>query len=332
MPAIQPKKDTVFDFLKYNNLVIADASEDYQDLGKAVLINDESERKIIAGLHTFALNSDSQYNSKYFYYYTKSNKYKEFMYKNGTGISVFSISKTNFSNIPIPLENHSIQKNKSEILSQIDKLILNLKNKILKIEFFKEYKINNYFSISNSNEIPLSTMIYKNKDKNKNNIFDNVQSISNKKGFIWQSDQFEERTVASKDKSNYYIVKEGAIAYNPSRIDVGSIAYKSDSIIGLISPLYISFYCNKFSYNEYLMYFFKSSSFKKQINSLFEGSVRNTLSWEALKTIKINSRNLEEIKIINNELSLIDNIIISEKAKLANLHSLKKYLLQQFFD
>ena len=49
-------------------------------------------------------------------------------------------------------------------------------------------------------------------------------SVSNKQGFINQSEQFEDRIVASDDTSNYKVVKKDDFAYNPARINVGSIA------------------------------------------------------------------------------------------------------------
>ncbi len=72
-----------------------------------------------------------------------------------------------------------------------------------------------------------------------------MQSVSNKHGFINQDEYFENRRVASKDTSNYYVIKKGFFAYNPSRIDVGSLAYKFDDEISIISPLYVSFQANK---------------------------------------------------------------------------------------
>ena len=51
----------------------------------------------------------------------------------------------------------------------------------------------------------------------------NVLSVSNKLGFVEQSEQFEDRTVASEDITKYKIVRTNDFAYNPARINVGSI-------------------------------------------------------------------------------------------------------------
>ena len=55
-----------------------------------------------------------------------------------------------------------------------------------------------------------------------------VLSVSNKHGFVEQSEQFEDRIIASDDTSNYKIVSINDFAYNPARINVGSIARLKD--------------------------------------------------------------------------------------------------------
>ena len=50
--------------------------------------------------------------------------------------------------------------------------------------------------------------------RNKNNAIKNVLSVSNRQGFIKQSDQFENRNVASEDTSNYKIVEKNDFAFN----------------------------------------------------------------------------------------------------------------------
>ena len=64
-----------------------------------------------------------------------------------------------------------------------------------------------------------------------------VLSVSNKKGFISQDKQFDGYEVASKDLSNYKIVDRDDVAYNPSRINVGSIARLINFEKGIVSPM-----------------------------------------------------------------------------------------------
>ena len=159
-----------------------------------------------------------------------------------------------------------------------------------------------------------------------------VQSISNKFGFVNQDEYFEDRRVASQDLKNYYVAKNKLFAYNPSRINVGSLAYKEDNNISVISPLYVSFYSNKeYLIDNFLFNWLFSSPFIKQMSCSFEGSVRNNLSFETLSNFIIELPCLEEQEKIANFLSSIDKKIDNLAAELEDLKEFKKGLLQQMF-
>ena len=70
-------------------------------------------------------------------------------------------------------------------------------------------------------EKKLGELIKIKSNRNKNSTVDLVLSVSNTKGFIKQSEQFEDRVVASSDISNYKIVEKNDFAFNPARINVG---------------------------------------------------------------------------------------------------------------
>ena len=75
--------------------------------------------------------------------------------------------------------------------------------------------------------------------RNKNNAIKNVLSVSNRQGFIKQSDQFENRNIASEDTSNYKIVEQNNFAFNPARIYVASIARLTPFDKSIVCPMYI---------------------------------------------------------------------------------------------
>ena len=78
--------------------------------------------------------------------------------------------------------------------------------------------------------------------RNKNGEIDNILSVSNKSGFVTQSEQFEDREIASEDTTNYKVVRLNDFAYNPARINVGSIARLQSSSTGIVSPMYVCFH------------------------------------------------------------------------------------------
>lgn len=78
------------------------------------------------------------------------------------------------------------------------------------------------------------------------------------------------------------------IAYNPYRINVGSIGIKTDDLNNTyISPAYVILSCNISIAPQYLYLLMKSNKFNAQIRESTTGSVRQTLSYEKLSTISI---------------------------------------------
>ena len=124
-----------------------------------------------------------------------------------------------------------------------------------------------------------------NRNRKDNNY--SVLSVNNRLGFIEQSEQFEDRMVASDDTSNYKIVRHNDFAYNPARINVGSIARLTSFDSGIVSPMYICFHTKQSLLPEYLEYFFDTRYFFNEMKKRLEGSVRLCLSWEGLCNIPI---------------------------------------------
>ncbi|MGW8822899.1 restriction endonuclease subunit S [Paenibacillus lautus] len=132
-PTITEKRD--FELIKENDILFADASEDYADLGKAILIKSTKSPKLIAGLHTHKFTVNEKLNPLYFIYFTQTEAYKEFIRRMGTGISVLGISKSNLNKLVVPLPSVEEQKKISELLYFLDKKIAAETKKIKEIKY-----------------------------------------------------------------------------------------------------------------------------------------------------------------------------------------------------
>lgn len=187
------------------------------------------------------------------------------------------------------------------------------------------------FNESYEKFVSLSNFIEHISDRNKNNKVNNVLSVSNKLGFINQSQQFEDRIVASKNLSNYKIVHKYDFAFNPARINVGSIARLERFDSGIVSPMYIVFRTNDKLNSEFLKYFLDTKIFNDQLTKFLVGSVRQTLDFKSLLKIKIRNKGHEEQVKIGNFLSLFDRLIEKLETKMGLLKELKKGYLQQMF-
>lgn len=86
----------------------------------------------------------------------------------------------------------------------------------------------------------------------------------------------------------YKVVKNGFLAYNPYRINVGSIGLKTqEHKFNLISPAYVVFSCLNNLLPEYLFLIFKTNIFNQVIKDNTRGSVRQILAFDILETLKI---------------------------------------------
>lgn len=184
---------------------------------------------------------------------------------------------------------------------------------------------------SNGSTVRLGDFIEEITTRNKSNSCENVLSVSNKMGFIKQSEQFEDRTVASENKSNYKVVTEGCFAYNPARINVGSIALLSTYKIGIISPMYVCFKTKSALDSEYLNFYYQSGCFYKELQKKLEGSVRQCLTYENMSEILIPYIGIEEQKAIATTLNKFAALIANEEKYLKSLQKQKSYFLNAMF-
>ena len=239
------------------------------------------------------------------------------------------ISKSEFEKLEIKCTpNLSEQEKIGNMLDLLDKKIELQSKKIEDLKLFKLYIKNQIFK--DYDEIfKLKDILVKWNKKNKNNSVKYVESISNKYGFIAQSDQFEDRNVASKDLNNYYIIEKGVFGYNPSRLNVGSLALKANDKVSVVSPLYECFTTSQ--NNQYLLEWFDSKYFRKETISKFEGGVRNTLNFSNLCEIEIGLPTIEKQNKYSKIFKIFNNKIEFEVKKLYKLQELKKGLMQSMF-
>ena len=168
--------------------------------------------------------------------------------------------------------------------------------------------------------------------KNKENKPYESYSISNEFGFIPQDEQFENGgTMKTADKSMYYIVSQNSFAYNPARINVGSIGYydRPDNVI--VSSLYEVFKTTDIVNDKFLWHWFKSNQFNRLIEKYQEGGVRLYFYYDKLCKGTIDLPTINEQNKISNLLDRLDLYITLHQRKLEKLKLNKSALLQKLF-
>ena len=157
-----------------------------------------------------------------------------------------------------------------------------------------------------------------------------VFSVTNSEGFTRSTDYFS-KEVFSKDVSNYKIVSPGQFAYNPSRINVGSIDYLRHDNTVLVSPLYIVFEAGKDLHADYLLRYLKSGWGNAQIRANTEGAVRDSLKFKGLESINLPLPPLDDQIRIAHLLGKVEGLIAQRKQHLQQFGDLLKSVFLEMF-
>ena len=155
-----------------------------------------------------------------------------------------------------------------------------------------------------------------------------VYSVTNEKGFCTG---YFSKEVASKDKSTYKIVPRGYFAYNPSRINVGSVDWQKYEDRVIVSPLYVVFGVSDRLDRQYLLHYLKSDMMLSFIKEYATGSVRDNLKLADLGKFPINLRPVEEQRQIATTLDKIDDLIAKRRQQLDKLDELVKSRFIELF-
>lgn len=255
------------------------------------------------------------------------------------------LNHSDFYKIKFKYPSQPEQQKIAAFLSAVDTRIQTLEQKKALLEQYKKgvmqkiFKQEIRFKDENGEEFPewkkkkLGDLTYKVGKKNKDNIQYPIYSINNQDGFRPQSEQFDglDSNDRGYDISMYKIVNEKTFAYNPARINVGSIGYSFDLNEVIISSLYVCFKTKEELEDSYLLSYLDTDRFNKDILRYQEGGVRQYLFYENFSQIKIPLPSNKEQNKIAQFLTTIDNQIETVNQKLEHNKTYKKGLLQQMF-
>lgn len=325
-------------FLKNGDVIITDASEDYEGIAKSVEITNINNEKVVAGLHTIVLRPIKNivaigYGSYLLQMPITSKKLKSI----SQGTKVISISFQLIKDLDIFLPPIKEQEKIVEILELWDKAIETTKKLIEQKKLQKKYLMQKLltgkirlkgFNDKWKNNL-LQDLLFEENKRNHKNLVEKVFSITKSRGFVESSEYFS-KEVASKDISNYKIVNFGNFAYNPARLNIGSIAKLKINDKVVVSPMYVVFSINtKLLNSNWFEFFIGTYEFNKKVNLSSQGSVRKTVDFSIFKKNKILLPTIKEQKAIADILLTVDKQIDLLEQKLSNLELQKKGLMQK---
>ena len=276
-----------------------------------------------------------------------ASKCQKSLINRASGGTAKGVSQKTLSEISLDIPQSLSEQDKvSELIKKLSKIITLHQCKLEKLKLTKKALLQKLFP-KNGKHIPeirfkgftdaweqrkFSDITYLSGVKNKENKPYESYSISNEFGFIPQDEQFENGgTMKTANKSMYYIVSQNSFAYNPARINVGSIGYydKPDNVI--VSSLYEVFKTTEIVNDKFLWHWFKSSQFNHLIEKYQEGGVRLYFYYDKLCKGTIELPTINEQNKISNLLDSLDMYITLHQRKLERLQEVKKGLLQKMF-
>lgn len=245
--------------------------------------------------------------------------------KQSQGSTIQGITKPQLSNMALNIPPLAEQQKIVEVLTTWDETIEILEKLIEKKQIFKKALMQKMLVGKDK----LKKCLKEISIKNNFNEIQNVLSVTNSRGFINQDEQFE-RVVASKNLKTYKVVKKGQFAYNPSRINVGSIGLLTSFECGIVSPIYVVFETIEDKLlKDYFKHYFQTPNFFEQMKAYTQGGVRDNLNFKSLQMMKINIPSIKKQQEIANILNTCDEEIKLLNFKLEKLKQQKKGLMQK---
>lgn len=319
-----------FNPVKKGDILICVRNGSKSLIGKNALITDAAEG-FAFGAFMAVFRSDF---NNYLYQIFGTDLFQKEIHKN-LGATINSINGSDLKLFKLPIPPLPEQQKIAEILSTWDDAIAKCKNTINTLKkrnkglaqqlFSGKKRLKGFSDKWEETTIEKITKYFSN--KNKSLIDARIYSVTNSNGFVYQSDHFS-REVAGDDLTGYKIIRKNEFAYNPARINVGSIAFFTDDI-GVISSLYVCFKTNEKVTNKFLIEWLKIDKTKHDIERYGEGGVRIYLWYDLFKKLKINLPSLEEQTAIAEVLETADQELKSYQIKLEALQLQKKGLMQQ---
>jgi type I restriction enzyme S subunit len=157
-----------------------------------------------------------------------------------------------------------------------------------------------------------------------------IMGVSKADGIV----PMEERLIG-KDTTRYKLLSPDWFAYNPMRINIGSIARWRGDCDVLVSPDYMVFRCVDDHESgisaDYLDQFRSSLHWERFVTGNGDGGVRIRIYYRDLALLSMGLPSLPEQRKIASCLSTLDELIGSQGRKVAALRTHKKGLMQQLF-
>ena len=331
-----------FELCKEGDIAFADASEDTNEVAKAVEFFDLDRKDVVCGLHTIHGRDNSDRTVTGFKGYAfSSTAFHNQIRRIAQGAKIYSISTKNFSESYIGVPSKAEQTKIATLLRLIDERITTQSKIIEKYEslikglndsLYQQYGngIMTSFSELGQSYSGLSGKSADDFGTGKPYItYLNVYSNN-----VVNENDYQYVRISDGEKQN--VVKYGDVLFTlssetPEEVGVGSVYLGKGDV-------YLNSFCfgihienKELAYSPYLSYYVSSTPFRKFIYPFAQGSTRFNLCKADFEKANIMLPSLDNQKRIYSVLSRITIKIETEKSMLEQYTTQKQYLLRQMF-
>ena len=302
---------------------------------KEIFVNEiEDKKAILSSIAIFRPNLNIV-NPYFLCYLLKSPEISNYTKENCvSGSAIPRIVLKDFKKIELDIPEICIQNKIVKILKKInEKIIANTHTnnnlyeigKALYQEYFENEEYTNNYEIRQLREVTTN-----NRNKIDQTKEYKVLSAVNTGNLVLSDDYFDKQ-VYSKDIGKYLNVNKNDFAYNPARINIGSIGLNTFDFNCCVSPVYVTFSVDK-DYIDFFDFYFKSKRFNAEVTLRASGSVRQALNYNDFGMIEIPYPTKEMIEKFNSSYKTIKERININKTKISNLEQLRDTLLPKLMN
>jgi type I restriction enzyme S subunit len=341
--SVNVNKDVINKYpVNYGDILFQRSSETREEVGTASVYLDKEKTATFGGF-VIRGRKIGEYEPVFLNRLLRTDLSRNQITSKSGGSTRYNVGQDILSSIILPFPSLHEQQKIASFFTAIDSKISQLKRKKTLLEHYKKGVMQKIFSQEirfrndNGQEFPkwekaeLGDLLLHKAIRNKESKVTLVLSVSNTRGFITQSEQFDNHRVASVDVSNYKIVNRNDFAYNPSRINIGSIARLTDYNEGIVSPMYVVFGLRESLNAIFFENWIDTHRFKYLVRTSCSGSVRDSLNFEDMCIFPIKLPFYPEQTKIANFLLAIDDKINHTKKQMEKAELWKKGLMQQMF-
>ena len=319
-----------YELCKEGDIVFADASEDTNEVAKAVEYYNLNGKKVVCGLHTIhGRDNKNKTVVGYKGYAFSSMSFHHQIRRIAQGTKIYSINSKNFSECYVGIPSKDEQQKIADLLRLIDERIAT-QNKIIEdLKKLKSAIIEKLYSEIQGKEYSYRQLFEIINERNNRLEFSNVLSASQERGVVSREDLNLDIKFERSNINTYKIVRNGDYVIH-LRSFQGGFAFSN--IVGVCSPAYTIMRPKDLLEYGYLSYYFTSRQFIKSLvivtYGIRDGRSINVDEWLDMKNV-IPPK--EQQRHIVRTIKVFENRIKNEEMYASCLLKQKQYLLSQMF-